>query len=157
MPEPPFFISIIMGKWRDERLERKRLRNENRQDRRDSRAERKSIRQGNSTARTESRQQTKGIAYENGIDPNAWISQTVGAGTQGIAQGIGAFFGGKANMISAEMGNSPQGGFNMFSGDAEAKGKSQTTTVAIAVGILVLGILTLGGKGKNKFKNVNKF
>ena len=39
---------------------------------------RKEIRQGNRTARQGNRAETRQTAYENGIDPNGWISDSVG-------------------------------------------------------------------------------
>ena len=60
--------------WKD----RKAARLENRANRREERRLRKEIRQANRTARQGNRAETRQTAYENGIDPNGWIADSVG-------------------------------------------------------------------------------
>ena len=75
---------------REHQLAKRQQRMDNKSDRRDSRSERKDIRQQARTERTNTRQvnrtdrsslraTTRQTAYENGMDPNAWIADSVGS------------------------------------------------------------------------------
>jgi len=75
--------------WRERRAEnraqrqanrgqRQQNRSDHREDRIDARVEQQALRQEGRTQRQGVRQATKQVAYENGIDPNAWIADSIG-------------------------------------------------------------------------------
>lgn len=63
---------------RDRRKDRREARQTRRDSRRQARLDRKQVRQDGRTARQQNRQATKQTAYEAGINPNAWIGDTIG-------------------------------------------------------------------------------
>lgn len=60
-------------------------RQENREHRREQRAIRQANRQANRTERSGIRAETRQTAYENGIDPNAWIADGIGSAANAAA------------------------------------------------------------------------
>jgi len=78
-----------MGKGRDRRKKRRATRRESKRTRRDDRRsyklEKKTMKQESKNVRVAERQDTKRTAYENGIDPNAWIADTAASAAQGVS------------------------------------------------------------------------
>ena len=103
--------------WRERRAERQEARQANRQDRRDERRMRQEIRQANRTARQGNRAEVRQTAYENGIDPNGWIADSVGHASNAAGQ---IFGGGKEAAI------------------AEGKTAGNTTTLLYLAGAYML-------------------
>ena len=62
---------------RQRRQDRRDAKQTRRDSRRQARLDRKQTRQDARTARTLARQDTRQTAYESGIDPNAWIGESV--------------------------------------------------------------------------------
>lgn len=84
-----------MGKGRKARQARRAERQNKRASRKElriaERTERKELRQAGRTERVLGRQATKQTAYEHGIDPNAWIADSIGS----AADAVGTIYGGK--------------------------------------------------------------
>lgn len=100
---------------REDRLARRQQRMDNKKDRRDSRSERKDMRlqsknerqntrQTNRTDRSSLRATTRQTAYENGIDPNGWISDSIGSVAEATSDVFQAKFNSKRPSLMDSFG-----------------------------------------------------
>ena len=127
--------------WFENAQQNRDRRQQNREDRRDSRYDRQGQRQSNRNERQFWHDQRKSIAYENGIDPNAWIANTTKAGTSGAADILASIFG--LGGISGDGKNSPFSFDNLFGKsedltDQERDKRNNTIMLMGGVGILAL-------------------
>ncbi|WP_306643769.1 hypothetical protein [Sanyastnella coralliicola] len=107
-------------------------------DRREHRYRMAELRQGAKTERTGLRTDARKVAYENGIDPNGWIGDSIGHASE-AAQ---AYFQSRSPQLGAAGGEMLQGGVKSTSAESTGIGGMDSKTIMIIAAAL-LGFLMM--------------
>jgi hypothetical protein len=105
------------------------------QDRRDFKLQKMGVRQDAKTERTNMRQQTKQIAYENGMDPNAFIGDAI----EQAGNVASSYF----NSKNPQGGLPPADGKSMDGNDfkRDIMPQDNKKTIFVVIGIAIAGLL----------------